>query len=273
MKKISIITPCLNAEKYIVETVESVIGQTAVQSGRVELEYIICDGLSKDRTVERIQSFDCPFIKLLSESDLGMYHALSKGLRLATGDICAYVNAGDYYSRHAFDIILDLFESKQVKWLTGLNVNYNDRSQFVASFLPFKYRKNLLGCGYYGKKLPFVQQESTFWSKELNALIDPYTLSTFQYAGDFYIWRQFAAVEQLKIVEAYLGGFRLHKGQLSENLKAYMAEMASIETKAGIKELLTVQFDRIIWKREPRLKKLLNRDGLFRYDHQLQKWV
>ncbi|QWU18016.1 Glycosyltransferase involved in cell wall bisynthesis [Paenibacillus sophorae] len=272
MDKISIVTPCYNAEKYIMETVQSVITQTAVDSGRVELEYIICDGGSTDRTIELINSVNSGFIKIISEPDAGMYHALSKGFQLATGDICAYLNAGDYYSRHAFDVVLDLFETKPVKWLTGLNVSYNDRSQFVSSFLPFKYRKNLLGCGYYGMKLPFLQQESTFWSRKLNKLIDYDFWPTFKYAGDYYLWRRFSEVTELKIVDAYLGGFRFHKGQLSENLEAYFAEMRSIGTKPGIKEFITLQFDRLIWMGDAKLKKRLNRDGLFQYNHQLQKW-
>ncbi len=254
------------------ETVQSIITQSAVESGRVELEYIICDGGSTDRTIELINSVNNGLIKIISEPDTGMYQALSKGFQLATGDICAYLNAGDYYSKHAFDVVLDLFETKPVKWLTGLNVSYNDRSQFASSFLPFKYRKNLLSCGYYGMKLPFIQQESTFWSSELNTLIDHDFWPTFKYAGDYYLWRQFSKVTELKIVDAYLGGFRFHEGQLSENLEAYFAEMRSIGTKAGIKEFITLQFDRLIWMGDAKLKKRLNRDGLFRYNHQLQKW-
>ncbi|HAJ59018.1 MAG TPA: glycosyl transferase, partial [Cyanobacteria bacterium UBA8543] len=129
LKKFSIITPCFNAEKYIEETVRSVIEQTVILSKKAELEYIICDGNSSDRTVEVVESikchYKCDFIKIISEPDLGMYDALSKGLKLASGDIVAYINAGDYYNKHAFDVVLEVIESEKANWLTGYNVFYN----------------------------------------------------------------------------------------------------------------------------------------------------
>ena len=63
MKKISIITPCFNSEKYIKETVESIINQTAVLSQRAELEYVICDGNSSDQTLSIIESIINNYIK------------------------------------------------------------------------------------------------------------------------------------------------------------------------------------------------------------------
>jgi glycosyltransferase involved in cell wall biosynthesis len=80
LKKISIITPCRNAARFIGETVESVIGQTALFSGRAELEYIVCDGNSSDGTPDIVRSYGNKSIKIVSEPDAGMYDALSKGL-------------------------------------------------------------------------------------------------------------------------------------------------------------------------------------------------
>ena len=150
MRKISIITPCRNAERYIGETVESVIGQSALFSKRADLEYIICDGNSTDKTIAIIESYDNSSIKITSEPDSGMYDALSKGLRKATGDIIAYINAGDYYNKHAFDIVLDIFETQEVSWLTGYRVYYSETSYFIGADLPFKYRNRFFACGFYG---------------------------------------------------------------------------------------------------------------------------
>jgi glycosyltransferase involved in cell wall biosynthesis len=169
MNKISIVTPCFNTESCIQETIYSVLEQTAVISKRVELEYIICDGRSTDRTIEIIKQINSPAIELISEPDRGMYDALAKGLKLATGDIVAYINAGDYYHKCAFDIVLDLFEEKKINWLTGYTVLYNEKSYALPLLLPFKYRKRLFDCGMYLGKLPYVQQESTFWSAYLNS--------------------------------------------------------------------------------------------------------
>lgn len=275
MKKITVITPCLNAERHISETIESVISQSAVLSGRAELEFIICDGASTDKTVEIASSYckDNAAIQLFSEPDTGMYAALAKGLKLASGDIIAYLNAGDFYNRYAFDIVIDLFEQKPVRWLTGYNVHYNDKSYFLNAKLPFKYRRDFFNTGFYGTKLIFVQQESTFWDAALNRCIDFDHLATYKYAGDYYLWSRFAKECDLHIVEAYLGGFRIEKGQLSGNRDAYLCEMMSLASKANIFQHVLAAFDRVMWYAPVELKKYFNDNGLFRYDHEKQRWV
>jgi glycosyltransferase involved in cell wall biosynthesis len=275
VKKISIITPCLNAERHIAETIESVIGQSAILSGRAELELIICDGNSTDNTVAIVKSY-CEgnnSIQLYSEPDTGMYAALSKGLQRASGEIVAYLNAGDYYNRYAFDIVLELFEQKQVRWLTGYNVHYNEKSYFIGVKLPFKYRRGFFDSGFYGTKLIFVQQESTFWDASLNPCIDFDRLAAFRYAGDYYLWTRFARECDLQIVEAYLGGFRIEKGQLSGSRDAYYGEMLSLTSSPGLFQHILAAFDRIMWYAPVELKKWLNKEGLFRYDHDLREWV
>lgn len=274
MKKITIITPCLNAERHIGETIESVISQAAIVSGRAELEFIICDGCSTDRTVAIIDSYRSTHssIELLVEPDSGMYAALAKGLSRASGDIVAYLNAGDFYNRYAFDIVLDLFEQKKVRWLTGYSVHYNDKSYLLNVKLPFKYRRAFFASGFYGTRLIFVQQESTFWDASLNLCLDVDLLAKFKFAGDYYLWTQFAKECDLQIVEAHLGGFRIEKGQLSENMEAYLLEMQSLVTKPSLNMHLLAFFDRVMWYAPAEFKKWFNKDGLFRYDHKLQEW-
>jgi glycosyltransferase involved in cell wall biosynthesis len=275
LKRVSIITPCLNAEQRIGETIESVIGQSAIISGRAELEYIICDGNSTDKTVSVVNEYakSNRGIKLFSEPDTGMYAALAKGLECASGDIVAYLNAGDFYNRYAIDIVLDLFEQKQVRWLTGYNVHYNDKSYFVNVKLPFKYRRDFFASGFYGTKLIFVQQESTFWDASLNRCIDLERLAVFRYAGDYYLWSSFAKECDLQIVEAYLGGFRIEKAQLSENREAYLQEMMQLVAKPQLFHLILAAFDRVMWYAPVEFKKWFNKNGLFRYDHELQEWI
>ncbi len=273
MTRISIITPCRNAERYIEETVLSVINQKAILSGRAELEYIICDGQSTDRTIAIIESLKCDTMTLISEHDKTMYEALSKGLRRSTGEIVAYINAGDYFNPYAFEVVLDIFETGKVGWLTGYNVIYNENSQPVYFHLPYKYRKAFFACGYYGTRLPSVQQESTFWSSSLHNLIDYEYLSALKYAGDFYLWLQFSQHYELKIVETYLGGFKKSKGQLSENRAAYLDEVMGMTKRPGFQEAILVLIDRLLWSAPNKVKKLFNKKGLYRFDHELQKWV
>lgn len=274
-KKITIITPCFNAEKYIAETVESVINQIAVTSGIIELEYIICDGGSTDRTVEIVKSFNHPSITILSEKDKGMYDALVKGLKMATGDICAYINAGDFYSKHAFGIVLKIFQGKsEVRWLTGMRIQYNEESQIIGSGTPFKYRSRFFLRGLYGRVLPILMQEGTFWDRKLNDCIDYEKLITLKLAGDYFIWTQFAKQTELKIVEAYLGGFKFHAGQLSENMDRYFKEVKPVCKKfIAFYNLPLIIFDFVMWYAPSKVKKWFNPNGLFRFSHKEQRFI
>lgn len=90
----TIITVCRNAEDTIEKTIQSVLSQNDI-----EIEYIIIDGASTDSTVELIDQYTSRYsIKLISEPDQGLYDAMNKGAKLASGDYIHFLNAGDVYS-------------------------------------------------------------------------------------------------------------------------------------------------------------------------------
>ncbi|MHC4617662.1 MAG: glycosyltransferase [Planctomycetota bacterium] len=278
-KTVSVVTPCYNAEEFIRETVESVIRNTAFEEGSACLQYIICDGGSTDRTlaiVERVfRSVDQDNIEvqIFSKRDSGMYEALSKGLRLCAGDVCCYINADDFYSPTAFEIVLDVLNKKRIKWLTGMHVCCNERSHLVSASTPFKYRPRLIRCGLYGRMLPFIQQESTFWHKSLSALLDLDELARFQYAGDYYMWNRFSQSEDLHIVEAWLGSFRHRRNQLSSQLDKYYREMDLVRERPSVVDYTQALVDKVLWKLPTHWKKRLNRRFLYSFDHQSQEYV
>ena len=88
--KISVITVCFNAAEHIDETLRSVVMQ---DHGPVE--HIVIDGGSTDGTQERIGRYREVIAHFVTEPDKGVYDAMNKGLRLATGEVIAFVNAGD----------------------------------------------------------------------------------------------------------------------------------------------------------------------------------
>lgn len=102
--KISIITACYNSEKYIEDTMKSVLSQKYE-----DIEYIIVDGDSKDKTVEIIKKYEPLFngrMKWISEKDKGIYDAMNKGLKMATGDYIGLINSDDYIAND--EIILNI---------------------------------------------------------------------------------------------------------------------------------------------------------------------
>jgi glycosyltransferase involved in cell wall biosynthesis len=88
--KVSIITVTFNAGQWLEQTIQSIISQTYPH-----IEYIIIDGASTDETQEIIRRHESRIARWVSEPDNGIYDAMNKGLKLATGDYVWFINAGD----------------------------------------------------------------------------------------------------------------------------------------------------------------------------------
>ena len=161
---ISIITPSYNNARTITDTFESILKQDFK-----DIEYIVVDGNSSDDTVNLIKKYESLFngrMKWISEPDKGLYDAMNKGIKMATGDIVGILNADDLY--HHSDIISKIvseFNSNDIDALYGdlifvsrKNINKTVRyysaknfniSKFKFGFAPphptfFTYKKNFL---------------------------------------------------------------------------------------------------------------------------------
>lgn len=272
--KFSVVTPCLNAASRIEETVASVTAQSAVRSGAAALEHIICDGGSTDGTLDILRRLQQPHMRISSQKDGGMYDALARGLREASGDVVAYLNAGDYFHPHAFTVVMEVMNAfPRCRWLTGWAVVYNAAGAAVKLDLPPSYRRRLHRCGAYGGFLPPVQQESTFWRRELMQAVDFERLARLRLAGDFYLWRCFAETADLHIASAQLGGFRVEPGQLSADLQGYRREALGLSDRAGPFDGVLMLYDKITWYLPPLVKKLLNPERLHLYDVHAARWT
>ena len=91
--KISIITITYNSEQTVEDTIQSVVSQDFP-----DIEYIIVDGLSKDNTLAVVNSYTKYIHRLISEKDNGLYDALNKGIKVATGDVIGMLHSDDVYA-------------------------------------------------------------------------------------------------------------------------------------------------------------------------------
>lgn len=222
-KLVSIITPTYNSEKYIEDCIKSILSQTYTN-----FEHIIIDGGSTDNTLRIIEKYQTKYrITVISEQDNGMYDAINKGIKLSNGDIISWLNSDDMYFPWALEIVVKAISRYDLKWVTGIPGGWTENGVFYLN----KYRKpvysrNLIKYGlYHGRGLGFIQQESTFWTRELWLKIEDNFLSKYRLAGDFFLWKEMAKHENLVTLEVFLSGFRTHSGQLSGDIASYYKEI------------------------------------------------
>lgn len=106
---VSIITAVFNGEKYIEQTIRSVLKQTYDN-----IEYIIIDGGSSDQTLEIIKNNECYLDYWVSESDEGISDAFNKGVKTSTGDIICILNADDWYEPNSIQMVVENFYNADI---------------------------------------------------------------------------------------------------------------------------------------------------------------
>ena len=116
--KISIITVCKNAENAIERTMLSVVSQNCFKEN---IEYVVIDGASTDKTFEIIQQYSKTYpTKWISEPDSGIYNAMNKGIKMASGEYLLFLNAGDYLVHYnVIKSLMNLFEGKEFDMIYG----------------------------------------------------------------------------------------------------------------------------------------------------------
>jgi glycosyltransferase involved in cell wall biosynthesis len=127
-----------NSEQTISKTIESICGQTYLTHTECQLEYLIIDGNSSDRTVavaesyrDRLQEAGVSYT-VLSEPDKGIYDAMNKGIRLASGDIIGIINSDDWYEPDALETVKKTFEAENCELMyANICMHRDDGSTFV----------------------------------------------------------------------------------------------------------------------------------------------
>jgi glycosyltransferase involved in cell wall biosynthesis len=222
---VSIVTPVYNGERYLEETIESIIDQTYDN-----IEYLVIDGGSQDGTLEIIKSYEDKIAYWVSEPDRGMYDGINKGFKIATGDIFSWLNADDKYYRSAVEVVVRVFNRHpEIEWVTGIPTIYDKDGLITKVGVPLHYFREFISMGLYrGDILGWIQQESTFWRK---SLMDRSGMlrANLQLAGDYELWVRFSKHSNLTTIPTVLGGFRKHSTQKSKDLSKYYDECDSVK--------------------------------------------
>ncbi len=190
--KISIITPTFNSEKTVEETIKSILNQTYK-----DIEYIIVDGKSKDRTLDVVVKYKDRIAKIISEPDKGIYDAMNKGIKLATGEIIGILNSDDLYAdEKVLEEVVRNFKEYDFDCVWGdLVYFFNDPNKIVRYWRSSDYKEGLFQKGW-------VPPHPTFFVKK--EIYDKYGLFRldFPVAADYELMFRF--LEKCKIRGKYI---------------------------------------------------------------------
>lgn len=156
--KFSIITVTYNSEKYLADCIRSVQRQNYKN-----IEHIIIDGNSTDDTVKIIREYEHHVAHWISESDRGMYDAINKGLKLATGDIVGILNSDDMLaSADVIRSIADCFETTNTDSVYGdlVYVQPADTKVVVRSWKGSAYKRFRFRYGWMPAHPTFYMRRS-----------------------------------------------------------------------------------------------------------------
>ena len=240
--KISLITVTYNSGKTLKNTFDSVLKQS-----HNNLEYIVIDGASKDNTVSIINEYESLFngrLKWISESDEGLYDAMNKGIRMATGDIIGILNSDDFFtSNNVLQEIAHTFKKEK-----DLDAIYGD--------IHFVHPDNLQKCvRYYSSKifkrslmrLGFIPAHPSFYIRKECFEKYGYYKTDYKIAADFEFLLR--VIFKNRIRTKYLpmdmvtmrtggastSGIKSHIGIMKEHLRAFREN--DIYTNVGLLSL------------------------------------
>lgn len=214
--KVSIVTITYNSDKTLRDTMESVLKQTYP-----DIEYIIKDGGSKDRTMDIVHEYEPKFsgrLKYISAPDAGIYDAMNKGIELATGDIIGIINSDDYLSfPNSIERIVDGFISQEIDAVYGYTrCVCQENTAVIRGASNSKFFKPWMLRGGYQLSHP-----SFYCKKEL---YDKYGLFKTKYkiAADFDLLVRLILLKKVKLhyVPAEIATFRMG-GASTKGLKSF----------------------------------------------------
>lgn len=147
--KVSIVTVCFNSDLYLEHTIKSVLSQDYS-----DIEYIIIDGGSKDKSCAIIKKYEPLFegrMKWISEPDRGLYDAMNKGIKMATGDIVGTLNSDDFFtSNDIISKIVQQFGEDQPELVYG-DIHFvrpDNLDKCVRYYSSSVFRPSLLRLGF-----------------------------------------------------------------------------------------------------------------------------
>jgi glycosyltransferase involved in cell wall biosynthesis len=222
LPSITIVTPSLNQGSFIEETIVSILSQQYPK-----LEYIIADGGSTDNTLDVLKKYSGQ-VQWYSKKDKGQTDAINTALRMATGEIVAYLNADDIFLPGSLLKVAEIFAQQQnIQWLTGQCRIIDENGKDIRSVISLYKNLLLYSRSYQGLLVTnYISQPATFWRRSLLescGMLD----ESLHYVMDYEYWLRLWKTAPPFILHQDLAGFRIQsnsKTTSAGHLDDYIAE-------------------------------------------------
>lgn len=211
--KISVVTVCYNAVQTLEKTMLSVLNQTYP-----DIEYIIIDGGSTDGTVDIIKKYADRLAYWVSEPDKGIYDAMNKGIKVATGEWINFMNAGDsFYQNKTIELLIEFMQDKIVDIIYGDTLFLAPSLNYIRKTLPLD---TISRCMPFGHQSTFVK---TSLMKE-----EKFDVS-FRSSGDYnFFYKMYYQHKSFHYIPQVIAKYDNTKGVSIENYKLVLRENARI---------------------------------------------
>ena len=233
--RIGVVIPTMNSSATIEATLRSVINQSIDGPLLVRVQ----DNSSTDHTLEIVarisESIDKKAeisVEIDSQPDSGVAQALNIAFQNLDADLLTWLGSDDLLIPGAINTVSSLVEQTDARWVTGLPtaIDMSDRQfsllhekgvhRYPSGFPQFLLQRGLFGNGIFGG----VQQEGTFWTRELWEQSGGFLNENYRLAFDFELWTRMARYSELVQVVAMTAAFRVRPNQLSSNTVLYAKE-------------------------------------------------
>jgi glycosyltransferase involved in cell wall biosynthesis len=204
--KVSLITVTYNSALTLADTINSVRDQDYSN-----IEYIIIDGSSNDGTVKIIKDNLDVVTRWISETDSGLYDAMNKGIKLATGDIVGIINSDDFYHRKdAISKIVEGFSQKEIQCVFA-DVRFVKSNNLDKTIRYYSSKKFNLGAFSWG----FMPAHPTFFTYRGNFEKFGFYRTDFKIAADFELLVRFLYKNKLTFKYLPVDLMKMRLGGLS----------------------------------------------------------
>lgn len=212
--KISIVTVVLNCEKYIEQSVQSVLAQDYNN-----IEYIMIDGGSTDNTLKILEPYKSSIHTFLSEADEGLSDAMNKGARLSSGVWVLFLHADDILSSKysVSEIMSIVINEKLTSWVTGYLNFIDSKSNIIKkdTFYDIAFRRMLIRN--------IIRHQATIVKKE--DILKIGFSEKYKYAMDYdFFLRLWRYRGKPVVIQSHLTNFRLDGDNLSSDYYASLKD-------------------------------------------------